>query len=69
MDEMEDDLEDLDDLEDGYMGVSLRDDEDSDDSDASGHLAIETMALQGQKARNSKEEFDHDYMPSGMDNM
>ena len=49
--------------------MPLQDDEDSDDSDASGHLVIETMALQGQKARNSGEEFDHNYMPSGMDDM
>ena len=46
------------------MGVPVVDDEDSEDSDASGHLVIETMGLQGQKARNSGEEFDQDYMPS-----
>ena len=67
VDEMEDDLDvldDLDDLEDDYMGVPLRNDEACDNSDASGHVAIETMALQGQNARNSRDEFDHDYMPS-----
>ena len=72
VDEMEDDLEDLDDLddlEDGSWECRFWDDEDSDDSDASGHFVIETMELQGQKARNSGEEFDHDYMPSGMDEL
>ena len=64
-----DDLDDLDDLEGGYMGVPVVDDEDSDDSDASGHLVIETMGLQGQKARSSVEELDQDYMPSAMDDM
>ena len=53
----------------GYMGMPVVDDEDSDDSVASGHLVIETMGLQGQKARSSVEELDQDYMPSAMDDM
>ena len=64
-----DDLDDLDDLESGYMGMLVVDDEDSDDSDVSGHLVIETMGLQGQKARSSVEELDQGYMPSAMDDM